>query len=169
MGIYLNPDIELFSMSVASDIYVDKTGLIDFVNRFIGKERPYLASSRPRRFGKTMAAKMLASYYNRAYHSKVLFNELNISHLSSFEKHLNKYDVIFMDLRWMYGDALARKKLIPFSTHAGSGLSGFNSKLSAACPNSTVGTGLAIAGTDVQNNQDSVRESVNSWLSGFGY
>lgn len=61
MGIYLNPDIELFSMSVASDIYVDKTGLIDFVNRFIGKERPYLASSRPRRFGKTMAAKMLAS------------------------------------------------------------------------------------------------------------
>ena len=48
MGIYLNPDIELFSMSVASDIYVDKTGLIDFLNRFIGKERPYLASSRPR-------------------------------------------------------------------------------------------------------------------------
>ena len=54
MGLFLNPDIELFSMSVASDIYVDKTGLIDFVNRFIGKERPYLASSRPRRFGKSL-------------------------------------------------------------------------------------------------------------------
>lgn len=111
MGLYLNPDIELFSMSVASDIYVDKTGLIDFVNRFIGKERPYLASSRPRRFGKTMAAKMLASYYNRAYHSKDLFNGLNICKLSSFEKYLNKFDVIFMDLRWMYGDALARKRV----------------------------------------------------------
>ena len=111
MGIYLNPDIELFSMSVASDIYVDKTGLIDFVNRFIGKERPYLASSRPRRFGKTMAAKMLASYYNRAYHSKELFNGLNISNESSFEKYMNKFDVIFMDLRWMYGDALAKKKI----------------------------------------------------------
>ena len=66
-------------------------------------------------------------------------------------------------------DALAGKTLIPFSTHAGSGLSGFDSKLSGACPDSTVGTGLAISGTDAQNNQDSVRESVNSWLSGFGY
>lgn len=96
---------------------------------------------------------------------------------------LSKYDTVFIGAPVWWGDwpmimytffegnrdALARKKLIPFSTHAGSGLSGFNSKLSAACPNSTVGTGLAIAGTDVQNNQDSVRESVNSWLSGFGY
>ena len=111
MGIYLNPDIELFSMSVASDIYVDKTGLIDFVNRFIGKERPYLASSRPRRFGKTMAAKMLAAYYSKGCNSKELFNGLKIAKLSSFEKHLNKFDVIFMDLRWMYGDALAKKKV----------------------------------------------------------
>ena len=66
-------------------------------------------------------------------------------------------------------DGLAEKTLIPFSTHAGSGLSGFDRKLSGACPNSTVGTGLAIAGTDAQNNQDSVRQSVNDWLSGLGY
>lgn len=66
-------------------------------------------------------------------------------------------------------DGLAGKTLIPFSTHAGSGLSGFDRKLSGACPNSTVGTGLAIAGTDAQNNQDSVRVSVNAWLSGLGY
>lgn len=66
-------------------------------------------------------------------------------------------------------DALAGKTLIPFSTHAGSGLSGFDRKLSSACPNSTVGTGLAIAGTDTQNDPDSVRKSVNDWLSEFGY
>ncbi len=120
MGIYLNPDADLFSMSVASDIYVDKTGLIDFVNRFIGKERPYLASSRPRRFGKTMAAKMLAVYYSKGCHSGELFRGLEISKLPSFEKHLNQYDVILMDLRWMYGIALEQKKedqdiqIIPF-------------------------------------------------------
>ena len=111
MGLFLNPDIDVFSMSVASDIYVDKTGLIDFVNRFVGKERPYLASSRPRRFGKTMAAKMLAAYYSKGCNSKELFNGLKISKLASFEKHLNKFDVILMDLRWMYGDALAKKKV----------------------------------------------------------
>ena len=109
MGLFLNPDIDVFSMSVASDIYVDKTRLIDFVNRFIGKERPYLASSRPRRFGKTMAAKMLAAYYSKGCNSKELFNGLKISKLASFEKHLNKFDVILMDLRWMYGIALEQK------------------------------------------------------------
>lgn len=66
-------------------------------------------------------------------------------------------------------DALAGKKLIPFSTHAGSGLSGFDSKLSSACPDSTVGEGLAIAGTDAQNDQESVRSTINDWLSEQGY
>lgn len=66
-------------------------------------------------------------------------------------------------------DGLEGKTLIPFSTHAGSGLSGFDRKLSDACPDSTVGTGLAIAGTDAQNDQDSVRNKVNDWLSGLGF
>ena len=66
-------------------------------------------------------------------------------------------------------DGLAGKTLIPFSTHAGSGLSGFDRKLSGACPNSTVGTGLAIAGTDAQKHQDSVRQNVKDWLSELGY
>lgn len=66
-------------------------------------------------------------------------------------------------------DALSGKTLIPFSTHAGSGLSGFDSKLAGACPDSTVGTGLAISGADTQNNQDQVRQSVNEWIDGLGY
>ncbi len=96
---------------------------------------------------------------------------------------LSKYDTVFIGAPVWWGDwpmimytffegnrdALSGKTLIPFSTHAGSGLSGFDSKLSGACPDSTVGTGLAISGTDAQNNQDSVRESVNNWLSGLGY
>lgn len=45
-------------------------------------------------------------------------------------------------------DALAGKTLIPFSTHGGSGLSGFDEKLASACPDSTVGEGLAISGKD---------------------
>ena len=65
MGIYLNPKNQLFAVSISSDIYVDKTELIAYTNKFIGKERPLIGSSRPRRFGKTMAAKMLAAYYSR--------------------------------------------------------------------------------------------------------
>lgn len=106
MGIYLNPKNKLFAVSISSDIYVDKTELIAYTNKFIGKERPLIGSSRPRRFGKTMAAKMLAAYYSRGCDSEELFSGLKIAKCSSFKKYLNQFDVIFMDMRWMYGNAL---------------------------------------------------------------
>ncbi len=60
---------------------------------------------------------------------------------------------------------LSGKTLIPFSTHAGSGLSGFDRSLAAAFPECSIAKGLAIAGTDVQKNPDKVRVTVTSWLS----
>lgn len=63
----------------------------------------------------------------------------------------------------------AWKTLIPFSTHEGSGLSGFDKKLLSACPDSTVLDGLAVRGNDAQNDQESVREAVETWVSGLGY
>ena len=60
------------------------------------------------------------------------------------------------------------KTLIPFSTHEGSGLSGFDKKLQSACPDAEVLKGLAVRGNDAQNSQDKVRESVNSWLTELG-
>lgn len=94
---------------------------------------------------------------------------------------LSGYSTVFIGAPVWWGDwpmimytffeneDLEGKTLIPFSTHEGSGLSGFDKKLSSACPNSTVGKGLAIRGNDCQNKQGSVRESVNDWLSGLGY
>ena len=66
-------------------------------------------------------------------------------------------------------DALAGKKLIPFSTHEGSGLSGFDKKLGSTVPDATVGKGIAIRGNDAQKRQDSVRDSVNNWLIDLGF
>ena len=63
---------------------------------------------------------------------------------------------------------LSGKTLIPFSTHAGSGLSGFDRSLTAAYPECTIAKGLAIAGTDAQNNPDKVQTSVTNWLSELG-
>ena len=67
MGFYLNPDNKGFWKAVRSKIYVDKTGLIACTNELINTEQQYLCVSRPRRFGKSMALKMLAAYYSRAY------------------------------------------------------------------------------------------------------
>ena len=94
---------------------------------------------------------------------------------------LTQYETIFIGAPVWWGDwpmimytlfennDFSGKKLFPFSTHEGSGLSGFDRKLASACPNAEVGSGLAIRGNDCQNRQDSVKESVSQWLAGLGY
>ncbi len=106
MGIYLNPGNEQFTVSVNSELYVDKTELIKYTNSRIGKDRPLICSSRPRRFGKTMAVTMLSAYYSKGCHSEKLFAGLKIYQNEFFKVHLNKYNVIFLDIQWMYGNAL---------------------------------------------------------------
>ena len=64
---------------------------------------------------------------------------------------------------------LSGKALIPFNTHEGSGLSGFDKKLQAACKDSDVLEGLSIRGKDAQNDQDSVRSKVDAWIEKLGY
>lgn len=110
MGIYLNPGNEQFEVSVNSELYVDKTELIKYTNSRIGKDRPLICASRPRRFGKTMAVTMLSAYYSKGCHSEKLFAGLKISQNDFFKLHLNKYNVIFLDIQWMYGNALEEMK-----------------------------------------------------------
>lgn len=99
MGIYLNPGNEAFQISISSEIYVDKTEMISFVNKRLGQEKRFLCVSRPRRFGKSMAANMLCAYYDRECDSKELFKRFSIAKEISFEQHLNQYDVIFLNIR----------------------------------------------------------------------
>ena len=62
MGIYLNPGNDGFQEAVRSEIYVDKTELIRYTNKYLNTEQKYICVSRPRRFGKSMALKMLNSF-----------------------------------------------------------------------------------------------------------
>lgn len=101
MGLYLNPGNETFASIVANDIYVDKTGLITYMNNRIGKAKHLIASSRPRRFGKTLAAQMLVAYYSKGCDSRSVFKDLEIAQDKSFEEHLNRYDVISLDIQEM--------------------------------------------------------------------
>ena len=99
MGIYLNPGNDGFWTSIRSRIYVDKTGLIACTNELLNTEQKYICVSRPRRFGKSMAAQMLLAYYCRAYDSSRLFRELAIENDDSYTCHLNQYDVLFFDMQ----------------------------------------------------------------------
>lgn len=99
MGIYLNPGNDLFRQAVNSKIYVDKSMLIDVTNGLLNSSDNHICISRPRRFGKSMAANMLSAYYSRECDSRELFGKLNIAKTDSFEKHLNKYNVIHISMK----------------------------------------------------------------------
>lgn len=98
VGIYLNPDNIDFQEALNSKIYVDKTELIKHTNDVIRTEDKYVCVSRPRRFGKSMAANMLVAYYSRGCDSKEMFSSYKIAAEQSFEKHLNKYNVIHINM-----------------------------------------------------------------------
>ena len=99
MGISVNPGNKGFREAVQSEIYIDKTGLIALINRYINTEQKYVCVSRPRRFGKSMTLKMLAAYYSRGCDSAALFKGLKIEDDKLFLKHLNQYDVIYVNMQ----------------------------------------------------------------------
>ena len=97
MGIYLNPG-NIGFRTVRRTTYVDKTGLIAEINRRIGSMEKLVCISRPRRFGKSFAAKMLCAYYDHSCDSAELFDDLDIARDASYREHLNQYDVIYLDI-----------------------------------------------------------------------
>ena len=97
MGMFINKGSKAFQMS-RNDEYVDKSGLIAVVNDTLFKERRFTCVSRCRRFGKSMAARMLCAYYDKSCSSRELFADLETANHPSFETHLNKYPVIYLDM-----------------------------------------------------------------------
>ena len=99
MGQYLNPDNEKFKQAIASQIYVDKTELIKYTNSVICTLNKYICVSRPRRFGKSIAAGMLEAYYSKGCDSNDMFIQFKLGQSKDFEKHLNKYIVITLNIQ----------------------------------------------------------------------
>ena len=99
MGKYVNPDNKAFSIVAGDEFYVDKSGLIEFTNNRIGRMRPLICFSRPRRFGKSIAAHMLVAYYSKGCDSREIFSKLKIAGLPTFEDELNKNTVIYLDMQ----------------------------------------------------------------------
>ena len=102
MGSYLNPGNFSFRGSLRSKIYVDKSELIAKTNEVLCTEQKYICVSRPRRFGKSMAANMLAAYYDRSENTQELFQNLAISKDESYSMYSPK-SVVEAMLRHKFG------------------------------------------------------------------
>ena len=105
MGIYLNPGNREFAEKTGPD-YVDKTGLIGLINKSIGTAKKLTCISRPRRFGKSYAAQMLCAYYDKSCDSHKLFRNYEIAKDESYEEHINRYDVIYLDMTNLLGNVV---------------------------------------------------------------
>ena len=114
MGILRNPGNTEFQESLNSKIYVDKTMLIDYTNSVLRTAQKYICVSRPRRFGKSMAANMLTAYYSKGCDSRELFSNYKIAQTDSFEKHLNKYNVIHINMVQYLTEAKNVEEMVKF-------------------------------------------------------
>ena len=112
MGNYLNPGNSGFQV-IRNDVYVDKSGLISLINQSIDTPRRLTCISRPRRFGKSFAAKMLCAYYDKTCDSSALFDDLEIAKSEQYRKYLNQYDVLYLDMTGIIG-ATEKTDIIPF-------------------------------------------------------
>lgn len=116
MGTYLNPGNSGFT-AIRNSIYVDKSGMIDLINATIDTPEKLTCVSRPRRFGKSFAAKMLCAYYDRSCDSSALFDDLEIAATqnpaASYHKYLNQYDVIYLDMTAVIGET-STEDFVPY-------------------------------------------------------
>ena len=111
MGKYLNIGNDGFR-AIRKGIYIDKTGMISFINSTLGTMDKLTCVSRPRRFGKSYAAKMLSAYYDKSCDSKELFENLAIAKTPEFSCYLNKYDVLYLDITLFIAGANEIKNVV---------------------------------------------------------
>lgn len=98
MGIYFNPSNDSFTKDKNSELYLDKTGLLEYLNRVICTNANCISVSHARRFGKSHAAGMIDAYYSRGCDSSVLFGDTEIATKESYKKYMNRYNVIHIDV-----------------------------------------------------------------------
>ena len=110
MGIYLNPGSDRYEEALRTEIYVDKTNMLSFLNSVVNTKRKYVAVSRPRRFGKTTTAEMISAYYDCSIDARALFEDKKIctdpkqhatgqvNKESPWDIYLNKFYVIHINM-----------------------------------------------------------------------
>ena len=105
MGIYVNPGNENLKTAINSKIFVDKSLFIKKISEFLNTEQRFVCVSRPRRFGKTMIGNLMKAYFSKGCDSREIFSNLKIAKEPCFEKNLNKFNVLSLDMGFFYNNS----------------------------------------------------------------
>ncbi len=106
MGLYLNPNADAFQMGLNTEIYVDKSLILSELNKLVGSQGNFVCISRPRRFGKSMAGNMISAYYSKGCDTREIFSRMKLGQVPDYDKYLNKFNVIKLDLNEWYQKAI---------------------------------------------------------------
>lgn len=134
MGIYLNPGKQGYQMAVNSEIFVDKTEMIRYLNTVINTQQRFVSVSRPRRFGKTIAADMISAYYDRESDSRGMFETLRLSQNApemqeqEWDAYIGAFDVLRLVMTDFMEDIDSVQEMLQYLTDEVAG------ELMEACP-----------------------------------
>lgn len=96
MGSYLDSTIAytLYKDETVKPYFVDKTELLEELIPLVNQGSSYVCITRPRRFGKTVMANMIASFFSRICDASDVFDDLRIAERAAYQANINKYPVI---------------------------------------------------------------------------
>ena len=113
MGIYVNPGNENFTAALAEEIFVDKSLILQKFYKVLNtRSSKFICVSRPRRFGKSIVRDLMVAYFSKGCDSKKLFSKLKIAKKPNFEKSINKFNVISIDLGAVFSSSKNRNEII---------------------------------------------------------
>ena len=111
MGLYLNPNADAFQMGLNNEIYVDKSLILSELNKLVGSQGNFVCMSRPRRFGKSMVGNMISAYYSKGCDTRETFSQMKLGQVPDYDKYLNKFNVIKLDLNGWYQRAIQMNRI----------------------------------------------------------
>ncbi|MBO5799075.1 MAG: AAA family ATPase, partial [Paludibacteraceae bacterium] len=80
------------------------------LNKLVSSQGNFVCLSRPRRFGKSMAGNMISAYYSKGCDTREVFSQMKLGQEPCFDKHLNRFNVIKLDLNGWYQRAIQRNR-----------------------------------------------------------
>lgn len=114
MGIYVNPGNENFKLALNSEIFVDKSLVLQKFSKLLNTEQRFICVARPRRFGKTMIGNLMKAYFSKGCDSRELFSNLKIAKEACFGENLNKFNVLAIDLGSVYSRAKNKAGMLDY-------------------------------------------------------
>ena len=112
MGIYVNPGNENLKRDLNSEIFVDKSLVLQKFCRFLNTDQNFICVSRPRRFGKTRVGSLMKAYFSKGCDSREIFSKLKIANEPCFEENLNKFNVLSVDLGAIFSTSQNRNEIL---------------------------------------------------------